>query len=208
MVRRRKHFTITQKREANNESARRYREKHKDELKARREEKARLEELERHERHESESNENKSDEMTGLKTSTNHGDILADLNKSAIQTFGEYTKLVPNRQLYVEQLYLHYLKNVSCEYNMNFDQANYFDQEKEKLQAHIDTLTTILRKIRLKVGWTMDGTHSQVEEMKEEIAETIIWIDDVHSYAMLGGMELQLAYEEGNLIFIKGGRVQ
>ncbi|KAG7091658.1 hypothetical protein E1B28_010679 [Marasmius oreades] len=96
---------------------------------------------------------------------------------------------------------------MSCDYDVNFDQACYFDQQKEKLQVHANSLATILRKVNIKTGLAEGTTRRKVEEMMRDIAETIVWIDDVHSYAMLGGLELQSAYEERRLFFTGGSRV-
>ncbi|KAJ8094202.1 hypothetical protein PM082_023411 [Marasmius tenuissimus] len=195
MARKRLYRTRQEQRAANNLASKRYRERHADELRERRQAQIRLEEENRslaRKAKQKRANGNvrgKEKSDTGDQSNNDKPRWAAEM-AFIRQVHQEFVSLVKNRGLFVDDIYWKFITPVPYE---GYLPASFLDEANGPFKAWSREIKNVQRRMYYHCGVTAQWKES--EELRADIDDVVRWIDDIYCAFLEGGiLGLQEAY--------------
>ncbi|KAK1217898.1 hypothetical protein PQX77_019430 [Marasmius sp. AFHP31] len=216
MARPKKYRTQQERRTANNASAQRYRNRNCDELKARRQEKAasaRAEVLraaevkrksalglqEEHKRKKLERETQDQERLRARAEEENRQTFIKQAIDDAQCISNDYNEFVGNRKAYVDGLYHEYIN--SGLKGAPKDSA-WFTQSIRPLEIMDKELRQLIDRVYRRVGPVSEWT--RIKEIRFEVQQAVLWVNDLECEAMVGLSQLIGAYNHNELGHMRG----
>ncbi|KAJ8076921.1 hypothetical protein PM082_001344 [Marasmius tenuissimus] len=188
MARKRLYHTHEERLAANKLAAKRYREKHTDELRRRRQE--------RNDLNEDDRARERKEKREGLKdTSTSEGSEVRDSSseaqdisrysytmKRARRIHAEFVTIVQNRAFFVETVYNKFTTPVPYE---GYLPPSFLDESSQPFDKMERELKNMQRHIQHSGPYSL---WKEVDDMRIEIEEVVRWINDIHCEFLDGGI--------------------
>ncbi|KAK1225916.1 hypothetical protein PQX77_011112 [Marasmius sp. AFHP31] len=212
MARPKKYRTQQERRTANNAKAQRYRQRNCDALKARRQEKAasareqvvRAAELKKKQalREKHKKLEKESQDQERLRTKAEEEKrrtFIKQAMDNAERISEEHNEFVGDRKTYVEGLYQEY---VDSGLNGAPRPPSWFTLSIRPLEIMDGELRQLMDRVYRRVGPVSEWT--RIKEIRYEVQQTVLWVNDLECEAMVGLSQLIRAYNHRELGHTRG----